>query len=98
MLTTLILQPDSIYLKALPVKTARLGTWRANVLNMHFNSATCHREGLGNANTHVDRWSHFICSICCVADVNGDGFITPEDRAHTFDVFCGDGDDGKICG
>ena len=88
-----------IYLKALPINTARLGSCRANVLlNMYFNSATCHRECLSNANTQVDRWSHFICSICCVVDVNGNGFITPEDRAHTYDVFCGDGDDGKIYG
>ncbi len=30
-----------------------------------------------------------------MADVNGDGFITQEDRARGYDVYCGEDEDGN---
>lgn len=62
----------------------------------YFVSETCRRKCLRRASDPVDRWSLFVCSTCCAADIDGDGFITPEDRDRSYDMYCADGEDGKL--
>ena len=44
---------------------------------------------LRNAAKPVDRWSNMACAACCMHDKDGDNFITKEDLAVTYDMFCG---------
>ena len=61
---------------------------------MYFNSQACRSQCLHNDN-NPDRWSHIACSVCCAADVDGDGVISQEDRERFYDAYCGDDEDGK---
>ncbi len=53
-------------------------------------SGTCHAQCLRNAEKPVDRWSHVGCSVCCMHDKDGDGFLTEKDVDLTYEMFCGE--------
>ncbi len=48
-----------------------------------------------NAANPSDRWSHASCSVCCMQDLDGDGFISEEDLMRGYDIFCGDNVEGR---
>ena len=53
-------------------------------------SGTCHAQCLRNAAKPVGRWSHVACSVCCIHDKDGDGFLTEKDVELTYEMYCGD--------
>lgn len=41
----------------------------------------------------ADRWSSVSCSMCCLMDVNADGFLTLEEMMVIYTAFCGNDDE-----
>ena len=56
-------------------------------------SGTCVVHCLKNAAKPTDRWSQSACVVCCLQDKDGDNFITKEDMAVTYDMYCGGNED-----
>ena len=52
-------------------------------------SGTCVVQCLRNAAKPEDRWSNGACVTCCMQDMDGDNFITKDDLAATYDMYCG---------
>ena len=52
-------------------------------------SGICVVQCLKNAAKPIDRWTRTACAICCMNDKDGDNFITKDDLAVTYDMFCG---------
>ena len=48
---------------------------------------------LKNAAKPIDRWSNSACAVCCMHDKDGDNFITKEEFAVAYDMYCGGNED-----
>ncbi len=63
-------------------------------------SGNCVERCLVSSATPGDRWIYGACMACCLNDNDGDGFITKDDLAKTYEVYCGNEEEqqkGNIC-
>ena len=54
-----------------------------------FSSGRCQRECLGGFIDYFDRWAHLACGMCCIDDVDDNGYITEEDMTQHHADLCG---------
>ncbi len=62
---------------------------KSNIFKTLSTSGKCFERCLVNSAKPADRWRHGACMVCCLHDNNGDGFITKDDLAKTYEVLCG---------
>ncbi len=54
-----------------------------------FVSGNCQNKCLRGLSDPFDRWAHTGCGICCLDDVNDDGYISEEDIGQHYEDLCG---------
>ncbi len=58
------------------------------------SSVKCHGRCIQRAVEASNRFSDGGCTLCCLADIDGDGFITKQELSEGYDAFCGQDEDG----